>query len=68
MCNWAELGRIYIKYHTNYTGIQHLFTGENITQSALKAGLFIAIVFPIIILLSTHALKNKISIADSSLR
>ncbi len=56
-----------IMISSNNTDIQRLFAGDNITQSALKAGLFIAIVFPIIILLSTCMLKNKTSTTDSSL-
>lgn len=50
---------------SNYAGIGHLFTGENITQSALKMGLFTAIVFPIVILVSTRMLKNKITTTGS---
>lgn len=53
---------------SNYTGVERLFTGGDITQSALKVGLFTAIVFPIMILLSTHMLKNKIDIVNSSLK
>lgn len=53
---------------SNYTGVERLFTGGDITQSALKVGLFTAIVFPIVILLSTHMLKNKIDIVNSSLK
>ncbi|WP_312432336.1 MFS transporter [Lacrimispora sp.] len=55
-----------IMIRSNYTGIKHLFTGESITQSALKLGLFTAIVFPIVILIGTRMLKNKITTVDSS--
>ncbi|WP_099204940.1 MFS transporter [Scatolibacter rhodanostii] len=60
------VSNIIIKF--NYTDVEHLFTGVDITQSALKVGLFTAIVFPIVILLSTRILKNRITIVSSSLK
>ncbi|MDS0524712.1 MFS transporter [Clostridium sp. SHJSY1] len=43
---------------SNKLHIQRFFTGENITQVALKAGLFIAIIFPVLILFNIYFLKN----------
>lgn len=39
--------------------LQKLFTGDNVTQVALKAGLFVAIIFPIIILFNIYLLKKQ---------
>lgn len=44
---------------SNSVNIQRFFTGEDITQSALKFGLFMAIIFPIIIIINIQLLKNK---------
>lgn len=43
----------------DFTYIEHLFPGANVTQSALKAGLFVAILFPIVILFSIRLLKKQ---------
>ena len=51
------ISNAFISYNNLY--LQKLFTGDNITQIALKAGLFTAIIFPIIILFNIYLLKKQ---------
>jgi MFS family permease len=51
------ISNIFINHNNLY--IQKLFTGDNITQIALKAGLFAAIIFPVIILFSIRLLRKE---------
>jgi hypothetical protein len=51
------ISNAFISYNNLY--LQKLFTGSKITQIALKAGLFIAIIFPIIILFNIYLFKKQ---------
>lgn len=54
-----------IAISTDNIKIQKVFPGDNITQSALKAGLFTAIIFSIIIVIIAQVLKNKKHLSNS---